>query len=154
MPISKTLSYQPSQGTLGCSQMRSWDIVVPPEAIPSEKYAAEEFQRWFGKATGIELPLRSAAQGRTDHVYIDPDIAPLDSATMGEEELQIIVESDRVVIVGGRPRGTLYGVYQFLEDFIGVRFLTHDHAHIPPIQTLVKGLIPAHAEYWQILRAI
>ena len=127
MSISKTLSYRPSEGTLDCSQMNGWDIVVSDEAISSEEYAAEEFQKWFGQATGIELPLKSTARGRADHVYIGPDAA----ATMGEEELLIVVESDRVFISGGRPRGTLYGAYQFLEDFFHVRFLTYDHTHVP-----------------------
>lgn len=64
-------------------------------------------------------------------VCIGPDAAGLDAAAMGEEELRIIVETGRIAIAGGRPRGTLYGVYQFLEDRVGVRFLTHDHTHIP-----------------------
>ena len=127
MSISETLSYQPSEDTLDCSRMNGWDIVVSDDAIPSEKYAAEEFQKWFGRATGIQLPLRSTAHGGSDHVYIGPDAAD----TMGEEELQIVVENDRVIISGGRPRGTLYGVYQFLEDFFHVRFLTYDHTHVP-----------------------
>jgi hypothetical protein len=29
--------------------MRDWDIVVDSEAIPSEKYAAQEFQRFLSK---------------------------------------------------------------------------------------------------------
>ena len=36
---SKTLSYQPAPGVLDCSEMRGWNIVVSPQAIPSEKYA-------------------------------------------------------------------------------------------------------------------
>ncbi len=138
MSISKTLSHQPSEGTLDCSRMNGWDIVVSDNAIPSEKYASEEFQKWFGNATGIELPLRSTAQEKADHVYIGPDAAAFDSAAprlnlwgMGEEELQIVVETDHAIISGGRPRGTLYGVYQFLEDFFHVRFLTYDHTHVP-----------------------
>ena len=34
---------------------------------------------------------------------------------------------------GGRPRGTLYGVYTFLEDYLGIRFLTADHTHVPSV---------------------
>ena len=130
---SKTLSYQPAPGVLDCSKMRGWNIVVSPQAILSEKYAAEEFRLWFGKATGIQLPLRAAIQGKFHVVCIGEDAFTLDSGIMGEEELQIIVESDRLIIAGGRPRGTLYGAYQFLEDFIGVRFLTYDHTHVPEV---------------------
>ncbi|MCZ6679760.1 MAG: DUF4838 domain-containing protein [Candidatus Poribacteria bacterium] len=125
-----------SQDYLDCSQMRGWDIVVADEAIPSEKYAAEEFQRWFGQAIGEQLPLRSAAETATGHVCIGSGAAGFDATAMAEEELRIAVESNRIVIAGERPRGTLYGVYQFLEDAIGVRFLTHDHTHVPDASTL------------------
>ena len=127
----ETLSYQPAPGILDCSEMRGWNIVVSPQAILSEKYAAEEFRLWFGKATGIQLPVHARAQGKTRLLCIGEDASSLDSGLMAEEELQIVVESDRLIIAGGRPRGTLYGVYQFLEDFMGVRFLTHDHTHVP-----------------------
>ncbi len=131
--ISKTLSYQPAPGVLDCPEMRGWNIVVSPQAIPSEKYAAEEFRLWFGKATGVQLALGETVRRKTRAVCIGADASALDSGMMAEEELQITVESDRLIIAGGRPRGTLYGVYQFLEDIVGVRFLTHDHTHVPEV---------------------
>ncbi len=133
MSLSKSVD---SQSHLDCSQMRGWDIVVADAAIPAEKYAAEEFQRWFGRATRMRLPLHALAESVTHHVYIGPDAASLHSATMGEEEVRIVVEGDWVVIAGGRPRGTLYGVYQFLEDYLGVRFLTYDHTYVPDASVL------------------
>ena len=139
MSTSRTLSYRPfenSQETLNCAQMHDWDIVVSDEAIPSEKYAAEEFQRWFGEATEIELPLRTNVEGEARHIYIGPDAASIDSATMGDEELRIVVRRAQVVIAGGRPRGTLYAVHQFLEELVGLRFLTHDHTHVPDASAL------------------
>ena len=133
MPVSKSVD---SQAPLDGSQMRGWDIVVSGEAIPSEKYAAEEFQRWFRQSTGIELSVRSTVEAARGHVYIGPDAAGLDPTMMGEEKLRIVVESDRMIIAGGRPRGTLYGVYQFLEDYLGLRFLTHDHTDVPDASKL------------------
>jgi len=122
---------------LKCSQMQGWDIVVDSEAITSEKYAAEEFQRWFEEATGMLLPVRNDAEEGVHHVFIGESAAlaesgvGIDTAELGEEGLCVIVREDLVAIVGGRPRGTLYGVYQFLEDELGVRFLTYDHTHVP-----------------------
>ena len=122
---------------LDSSHMQGWDIVVDATAIPSEKYAAEELKRLFGQATGIDLPILNDADTAAGHVYIGPGRAfeksgfGFDTNAMGEEELRFIVEKDRVVIAGGRPRGTLYGVYQFLEDCVGVRFLAPDHTHVP-----------------------
>jgi hypothetical protein len=120
-----------------CSEMQGWDIVVDSEAIPSEKYAAEEFQRWFEEATGILLPVRHSAEEAVHHVFIGPGAAlaksglTLDTSDLGDEGLRVMVREDLMAIVGGRPRGTLYGVYQFLEDELGVRFLTYNHTHVP-----------------------
>ena len=51
---------------------------------------------------------------------------------LGPEDLHIVARDGNIAIAGGR-RGTLYGVYTFLEDYLGVRFLTHDHTHVPPV---------------------
>ncbi|MGC9328741.1 MAG: DUF4838 domain-containing protein, partial [Candidatus Hinthialibacter sp.] len=50
---------------------------------------------------------------------------------VGEEGLRIRIAKNQLIIAGGRPRGTLYGVYEFFERYLGVRFLTYDHTYIP-----------------------
>ena len=140
MSVSKLLFHVNSdkpQTYLECSQMQNWDIVVDADAIPAEKYAAEEFQRLFEEATGITLPVSSSVAEAKNHVYIGQGTplaksgVAIDTDELGEEELCVVVQENLVAIVGGRPRGTLYGVYQFLEDGLGVRFLTVDHTHVP-----------------------
>jgi hypothetical protein len=42
---------------------------------------------------------------------------------LGQEEWVIRSVNSNLVIAGGRPRGTLYAVYEFLERYVGVRFL-------------------------------
>ncbi len=134
MPSS---SNQGSRQYLDCTHMTNWDIVIDPQAIPAEKYAAEEFQRWFEEATGNALPIHQEDTEASHHVFIGQGDAltqsdfAIDADTMDHEQFKIIVKGDGIAIVGGRPRGTLYGVYQFLEDHLGVRFLTYDHVHVP-----------------------
>jgi hypothetical protein len=118
--------------------MDRWDIVVADDALASEKYAAEEFQEFFSRATGVKLPIVRKISRLDRHVFIGPSEA-MRSSKVGfridefdEEDLRIVIRDENIVIAGGRPRGTLYGVYAFLEDYLGVRFLTHDHAHVPP----------------------
>ena len=41
-----------------------------------------------------------------------------------------------MVITGGRPRGTLYGAYEFLERCVGVRFLDAATEYVPQRPTL------------------
>ena len=123
--------------TLKLSEMQDWDIVVDSEAIPSEKYAALEFQSLFKRSVGMLLPLHDTDEKAPNHVFVGNsgtlarDNIAVDISGLGEEGFHVIIRDDLLAIVGGRPRGTLYGVYQFFEDELGVRFLTYDHAHIP-----------------------
>ena len=119
------------------SRLSGWDIVLPEDAAPAEVHAAEEFRAIFAQAGGVDLPIVRAA-GRPDrHVFIGAGAAMRASPAgfaadgMGPEDFRIVARDDIIAIAGGRPRGTLYGVYTFLEDHAGVRFLTADHTHIP-----------------------
>jgi len=122
---------------LKLSEMRDWDIIVDSRATSPEGYAAREFQRLFEQSTGMFLPLHNTTRETSNHIFIGEDITladssiVLDSSELGEEGFHVIIRSDLLAIVGGRPRGTLYGVYQFFEDELGVRFLTYDHTYVP-----------------------
>lgn len=122
------------------ARLQGWSIVVAPDAIPSEKYAAEEFQRLYEQASGIKLPIVNEPQQTTQNIFIGSSSAlasssiNIDTKAMGDEAFRIRASSDQIAIAGGRPRGTLYGVYTFLEDYLGIRFLTPDHTHVPAIQ--------------------
>ncbi len=117
-----------------------WDVVVATDAIPSERYAAEEFRRLMAQASGIELPIVADTDRPDRHVLIGPEAAAragapgFEGAAFGPEDLRIVMQRDCIAIAGGRPRGTLYGVYTFLEDYVGVRFLTPDHTHVPRLR--------------------
>lgn len=122
-----------SDGYLALSVMAEWLIIISPDAIPSERYAAEEFQRLFNEVVGTKLDIVESSEFRKNAIYIGQNKAlpDLKASEMDDEELCIVITQDYMGIIGGRPRGTLYGVYQFFEDGAGVRFLTRDHTHIP-----------------------
>ncbi len=124
------------EGAITPADMASWRIVCGPEATECERYAAAEFQALFGGLTGMSLPIVEEMQAGTEAVFIGPDAlvasgeqAPM--AELGEEGLYIDVGESAIHIYGGRPRGTLYGVYEFFEELCGVRYLTRDHTHYP-----------------------
>ena len=121
-------------------ELAEWEMVVDTAASSSELYAAEEFQQHFQQASGIQIPIVSDARESRGHVYIGASEAMRASAAgfsverFPAEDFRIVVCDENVVIAGGRPRGTLYGVYTFLEDYLGVRFLTWDHTHVPKLE--------------------
>ena len=132
MSTQKTLIFQPTGGDLAISAIQDWCIVVSADASASEKYAAEEFQNWFNQATGLTLRLVAQDNANADN----EQIAISAVATLGDEDIQITVESGHVQIQGGLSRGVLYAVYQFLEELVGIRFLTADHTYIPDASAL------------------
>ncbi len=124
------------------TSLDGWNIVVSPDATESERYAADELQRFLEQATGTELPIVREADRPDQHFFVGPGTAfrnsPVGFSTesYGSETLRIVVQNPHVAIAGGRPRGTLYGVYEFLEEHVGVRFLTPDHTHVPELRSV------------------
>jgi predicted nucleic acid-binding Zn finger protein len=119
--------------------LKDWDIVVAADAIESEIYAAEEFQKFYEQASGIKLQINKTSERKDHHVFIgvcqmmQKSNVGFKTAKFGYEDFRIIVRENNISIAGGRPRGTLYGVYTFLEDYLGVRFLTPDDTYVPKL---------------------
>ena len=127
--LSDSKTANKSEG-IEVSRMSNWHIITSEGATVSDEYAMEEFQNWFKKATGIYLPIYTDKKKADGHIYIGR-ASVLNQSEIGDEGFHIIVEYNRIVIAGGDTRGTLYGVYQFLENSLGIRFLTDDHTHVP-----------------------
>ncbi len=122
------------------AKLDGWDLVVADDAPLSTKYAAEELQRLYERGSGVKLPIVSAAKGSDGHVVVGNGVElpqshrrPAGSEPFGPEDLRIVVADGAISVTGGEPRGVLYGVYTFAEDCLGVRFLTADHTHVPPV---------------------
>ena len=139
--LGAPLVAEPVPVGVNLAQLHEWNIVVGADAIESERFAAEEFQRYYKRASGITLPIVDAPEIAAGHIFIGPGSAMhesdvgFDVDSFGQEDLRIIIRDGSIAIAGGRPRGTLYGVYAFLEDYLGVRFLTPDHTHVPHVGT-------------------
>ncbi|MCE9616615.1 MAG: DUF4838 domain-containing protein [Lentisphaerae bacterium] len=135
----------------------AWELVVSADAIPSEQFAAVEFRDHVEEATGYRLPLVAQPSGTNGQICIGPGAAmracPEGDRGRGFEsdDLRILVRDRVIIIDGGRPRGTLYGVYTFLEDELGVRFLTADHTHVPHVDP-ARVLEPVDRFYHPPLR--
>lgn len=155
-PVDPAMAETPDM-TL-CS-MKHWKVVVAEDAIPSERYAAEEFRTLYKEITGDEIGSGTETSDEGT-VFIGPgkemQAHPQGFGVedLGEEGLRIHLQRDVLVIAGGRPRGTLYGVYEFFERYLGVRFLTKDHTYIPeksgeePLQRGEYSYVPPFSFRW------
>ena len=128
----------PPQG-VDLARLADWDIVVAEDASPAEQYAAEELKDMLRRCTDHDLPIATKVSRPDSHIFVGAGPVMQGSDVgfsvdgFGAEDLRIVIRDGNIAIAGGRPRGTLYGVYVFLEDYFGVRFLTADHTHTPRV---------------------
>ncbi len=109
-------------------------IALTPDASPSEEFAAQELAEHLREMTGATLRVEKTATPPERAVVIGVPAARVDAA-LGDDGYTIRTEGQRLVIAGGKKRGTLYGVYTFLE-MAGVRWWTPTERFIPKTSTL------------------
>jgi hypothetical protein len=105
-------------------------IIVPRDAPVEVVRAAKELQAYVLKTSGAELPVRGEDAPRGERVEIRLAVNPLGVSAGGDPQRQIVHEDGyaiqsggrMITIMGGSPRGTLYGVYDFVERVLGVRW--------------------------------
>lgn len=115
-----------------------YTIVYGQNANRSEVHAALELQAYLETISGASFPLTTDAEpaggkeiivGKTNRATD----ALVGRTALGDDGYRIFVWGDNLVIAGGEKRGTLYGVYAFLEDFLGCRFFTKELEIVPSI---------------------
>ncbi|HXV76595.1 MAG TPA: DUF4838 domain-containing protein [Candidatus Polarisedimenticolaceae bacterium] len=118
-------------------------IVVPPSATAAEREAAAELGHYLDRVTGGSFPVVADAESAPGLAAIRigwtddrPAGAPRPEE-LGPEEWVVRTDERGLAIYGGRPRGTLYGVYHFLEDEIGVEWWTPFDEFVPHRPTLI-----------------
>jgi hypothetical protein len=130
-----------SAATLATDGRPQMTIVLAEGAIPSERTASEELAGYLAKVTGGRFSVvGEAAAAPGPCVYVGPTafarkhgLAP---DAWGPERWAMRSVGADLVLVGGRPRGTLYAVYRFLEDQIGVRWWNTFEEQVPKRPTL------------------
>ena len=118
-------------------------IVTQAGASPAERYAADELAEALKQITGATFVTQELAGNPPESAIvigsgpIAASVFPgVDLSHFGDEEYAIRTERGRLLLAGGRPRGTLYAVYRFLQDNLGVRWYTPWFTHFPAHATL------------------
>jgi hypothetical protein len=118
-------------------------IVIGKGADYGEDLAAKELAHFLWGMTGAEFPVERDSEpvsdleivlGNTNRKGLDQ--IPDDLKTDNLEGFAIVREDAKLFIMGNSPRGTLYGVYDFLDIELGVKFLTAEVTHVPQAPTL------------------
>lgn len=117
-------------------------IVYPVSGSATEKYAAQELQYFIMDSTGVKLPVITDGAAAIDNEKLicigrtaltaKAGISP-DTDKFGSDGFVLKTEGKNLHIIGGGDRGTLYGVYDWLEKIIGIRFLDSDVTYVPKL---------------------
>lgn len=120
-------------------------VLVDPAATAPERYAANELAATLQQMTGANFLVRTNTEAPERAILVGPGDAarrvfadvPFDA--LGDEELVIKTKGTRLLLAGGRPRGTLYAVSRFLQHQCGVRWWTPWASRVPKQPTVRVG---------------
>ena len=121
-------------------------IVVAKDASQSELTVAEELQEYIYRISGAKLALVSEDKAADYKRYIFVGYSPkfgeklgVERPEDGDEGFTYRSVGDDLWIYGGKQRGTMYGVYSFLENELGVRWYTKSCTKVPERDTWSFG---------------
>lgn len=117
-----------------------YSIVVAKDASPSELHAAKELQTILHEISGATFELTHNLQAKGKHIYIGHNpktqqLFGIEPADEHSDRFTYLSEKGQILIYGSHQRGTMYGVYAFLENELGVRWFTEDETKIPKRET-------------------
>ncbi len=134
--------------TISARDKMPCSIVIASDAPPSERYAAQELQQYLERITTVKLPIveDSARPGAReillgDNAHLRALGSKIDFAKLGPEGFVLRTAMNKLIIAGGRPRGTLYGVSALLEEKFGVRWFTPELEVVPRTNRLVLAAL-------------
>lgn len=113
-------------------------IVQADKSSDTEKFAAVELSDFLARVTGASFRIASESplsDKSTPCIYVGwTEYAAqngIEASRLGEEEWVIRTVGNNLILTGGRPRGTLYAVYEFLERQVGCHWLDRDTEIVP-----------------------
>lgn len=121
-------------------------IVVAADASEAEQHAAVELASFLQQITGAKFEIVPPPAVGKLRLLVGPKAAKLavpkfSTDGLGADGIVIRTVGKDIILAGGHPRGTLYAVYTFLEDYVGCRWWSSKVSSIPKKPTLKVGRI-------------
>lgn len=107
----------------------SWSILIPETYTQQESYAIDILQGKLHDVLGYYLPHARTAEDK----FIAINMGEADIADNG---YTIKADGEKIYIDGTGVRGTLYGVYRFLEEFCGYKIYTQNLSVLPTAENI------------------
>ena len=134
--------------TLAENELSKYNIILPTHPTPHELKAANILQDYLLQISGAALPIIKAEKHKTPYEILlgqnerlDELSSGIDYKLLGDDGFVIKTDSSRLIIAGGNEKGTLYGVYSFLEKYLGCRMYSPKVKTIPRQKEITIGRI-------------
>ena len=118
-------------------------VIIPQNANLQEKTAADELAIHLKLATGktVKTVTENVAPQTGKRIFVGKTAFAkknnVDFAKFSEEEHFVkAVSASELIISGGHPRGTLYGVYEFLENNLNAMWLDETDIKIDKVKSV------------------
>lgn len=138
-------------------------IVTQAGATETEQYAAKELATTLHAVTGATFTVTTADKTVPKLcILIGPGEAAkrlfpeVNLDRFSPEQVTMCTKGGRLLLAGGRPRGTLYAVYRFLQEQCGVRWWTpwaatiphHPDLSVPDLNVEEQPAFESRDPYW------
>ncbi len=119
-------------------------IIIAPDASEPEKHAAAELAEFLHQITGGKFETAYGFVSGKSRILVGQKAAKLaipnfSTKELGSDGIVIRTIGNDLILAGGEPRGTLYAVYTFLEDYVGCRWWSSKVSMIPKKRTVKVG---------------
>ena len=109
-------------------------VVIAESASETERFAAEELCTYLNRMSGKPFAVSSLPCPKPA-VFVGADACAsaglVPDGALTDDGFIIDCGPERVCITGIHPRGTLYGVYELLEEYLGCRFFSPEAEYVP-----------------------
>ena len=117
-------------------------IIIPERATVIDIQAAKVFQDYIQRISGARIPIESdKTKPRNGEVLIGNvnrlELKDVPLEKLGEDGLFIKNTGKSLIISGGPGKGVLYGVYTFLEKYMGCRKYSSKVTYVPKQKTII-----------------
>ena len=103
------------------------DVVVDADASATELYAANELASYIEQVTGKAVYV-GVQRRTTNNIYVSTDT----SLNLNMDSFKLSTDANGNIHINGTDdRGTLYGVYEYEEENLGIKFLSETYTHVP-----------------------
>lgn len=123
-----------------------YSILLPEDASEVLTYAANDFNSLLAQSSGVQLPIinniRDLADGMDGFISFGQTDAfkatkfELDYSTLNNDGFYVRVKNGNYYIAGNNDRGVLYGAYDMLKRYIGLRFVAMDCTYYNSLPTV------------------